>query len=433
MQEYIRSNDDPKIAIVGLGYVGLPLALEFSKHFKVVGFDLNKKRVKSLNENFDNTQEVDFEELKKSKLKTTSDLNQISNSDIYIITVPTPVDKHKKPDMSFLEKASVDIGKHLNKGNIVIYESTVYPGATEDFCVPLIEKNSGLKYNKDFYCGYSPERINPGDKKNNIRNIKKIVSGSTPDIANYINELYKKIIPAGTFLTSAIPVAEAAKVIENIQRDVNIALANELAMIFNKLNLDANEIIDAASSKWNFAPFRPGLVGGHCIGVDPYYLTQKAIEVDYYPEMILAGRKINEKMSEYISNSTLSLLSKKGISSIEAKIGILGMTFKENCPDIRNTKVLDLISSLRKFNCELTVTDCVAKKEDVKKLGISLVSIDEIKNCHAIILAVAHDEYKSINMKHWKKMLNKSGIIIDVKAVYDKNYFKSEGYTHWRL
>ena len=361
----MNPNNKTKLAIIGLGYVGLPLAVEFGKQLSTVGFDINISRIKELKSGYDSTNEVSTEELiKHSNLKLTSNIDDLKNCNIYIITVPTPIDDEKKPDLVPLKNSSRDVAKILKKDDIVIYESTVYPGATEEDCVPILEEMSGLKYNQDFYCGYSPERINPGDKLHRLVSIKKITSGSTPEIATVVDELYQEIITAGTHKTASIKIAEAAKVIENTQRDVNIALINELAIIFNKLNIDTESVLEAAGTKWNFLPFRPGLVGGHCIGVDPYYLTHKALDVGYHPEMILAGRKINDNMAKYIANNVINLMNSKNIQINNSNVLIMGLTFKENCPDLRNTKVIDLINEFKKNQCNVDVYDPWVKDSD---------------------------------------------------------------------
>ena len=423
------------IAVIGLGYVGLPLAVEFSKKYPVVGFDLNLERINELKEGYDRTGEINSKILKSAKNLSLSDKKlSIENANVYIVTVPTPVDKNNTPNLKPLESASQTIGSCLEKGNIVIYESTVYPGATEEVCVPILEEVSNLVYNKGFFCGYSPERINPGDKVNTLINIKKITSGSNAKAAKFVESLYKKIIKAGVFPASSIAVAEAAKVIENTQRDVNIALINELALIFNKLNIDTNEVLEAAGTKWNFLPFRPGLVGGHCIGVDPYYLTHKAVEVGYQPEMILAGRRINDSMGKFIAEQTILKLVKNNVNPSKAKIAILGLTFKENCPDLRNTKVFDIIDNLKKYNCVLMVSDEYAdKKQAVYEFNIKLVNLDGIEKMDAIIIAVGHKKYKELNIKDFKKFLKPNGCVIDVKSIYKVDYFSNTSFTHWRL
>ena len=423
------------IAIIGLGYVGLPLAIEFEKKFKVVGFDTNKKRVLELQNGYDRTNEINKENLLSLKnLKFSSNKDSIDKSNIYIVTVPTPVDNNKVPDLKPLISATKVVGEFIKEDNIIIYESTVYPGCTEEICVPILEKESEMKYNQDFFCGYSPERINPGDRKRSLTKITKITSGSTSEISDFIANLYNEIITAGVFKASSIAVAEAAKVIENIQRDVNIALINELALIFNKLNLDTKEILDAAKTKWNFIPFQPGLVGGHCIGVDPYYLTHKAKEVGYHPEIILAGRKLNDNMGSIIAEKTISELAAKGISTINSKITVFGLTFKENCPDLRNSGVIQIIDSLQKFGCKINVVDSWADyKEAKEKLNIKLQNIKKIKNQDAIILAVAHKEYSALDANTWEKMLNNQGILIDIKSIFSSSYFKNTNIEYWRL
>ena len=371
---------DTKIAIIGLGYVGLPLAIEFSKYFSVIGFDLSEKRVEDLKNGLDINKQTKKEILECSNnLLFTSDMKNISKSNVFIITVPTPVDIHNIPDLSPLKLASEMVGNFLKESDTVIYESTVYPGATEEICVPILEKKSSLKYNTDFFCGYSPERINPGDKKHVITNTVKITSGSNSETAKFVDDLYKKIVKVGTHPAGSIRVAEAAKVIENVQRDVNIALVNELAIIFNKLGIDSIEVFKAAETKWNFIPFRPGLVGGHCIGVDPYYLTHKATEVGYKPDVILAGRRINEGMGSYIADIAISEMTKESINPIDASVAILGITFKENCPDIRNTKVIDIFYKLKEFKSKIFVNDPWADKEEVKNiLKIDLVDLKKL-------------------------------------------------------
>jgi UDP-N-acetyl-D-galactosamine dehydrogenase len=422
------------IAVIGLGYVGLPLAIEFSKKYKTIGFDKNSDRINELNNFNDKTLEVDSSVFKEIDIKFTKDLNDIADCDVYIISVPTPVDKNKKPDMSPLLAASKSVGGILNKGNVVVYESTVYPGATEEFCVPILEKESTLKYNKEFYCGYSPERINPGDKEHSLPSIIKITSGSNDEISEFIDTLYSSIIPAGTHKANSIAVAEAAKVIENIQRDVNIALINELSIIFDKLGLDTNEVLEAAGTKWNFLPFRPGLVGGHCIGVDPYYLTYKSQKIGYQPEMILAGRKINDQMGEYIADTAIFELNKLGINPKDSTIAIFGVTFKENCPDIRNTKVIDIIHHLKLRGCKIVAIDPFANKEEVKlDLDLNLIDLGEISNIDAAIIAVAHDKFIKIKIKEWLKIFKNKGIFIDVKSIKDKYFFENSSISHWRL
>ena len=410
------------ISIIGLGYVGLPLAVEFGKQYPTVGFDINKERIGELNEGIDRTLEVDKAILQEAKfIKFSHDVADLKESNIYIITVPTPVDKYNKPDLTPLRKASETIAKVLKKGDIVVYESTVYPGATEEECVPVLEKFSGLVYNQDFYCGYSPERINPGDKEHTVSKILKVTSGSTPEIAEVVDQLYASIITAGTFKASCIKVAEAAKVIENSQRDINIAFVNELSKIFNLLGIDTQEVLAAAGTKWNFLKFSPGLVGGHCIGVDPYYLAQKAQEVGYHPEIILAGRRLNDSIGAYVADETVKMLVKKQINVSNAKVLIMGITFKENCPDVRNTKVIDIITELQKYYLDLTIVDPWADKASVKHEYnleiINDISESATKEFDGIILAVSHKEFLNMDIKKLKK---ETSVLFDVKGVLPK-------------
>jgi len=406
-----------KIALIGLGYVGLPLAVEFGKKRTVVGFDINQPRINDLKNGVDSTLETTSEELKDAThLSYTTNLNDVADCEIFIITVPTPIDKHKRPDLTPLEKSSGAVGSILKKGDIVIYESTVYPGATEEVCVPILEDQSGLTFNKDFYCGYSPERINPGDKDHRVTTIKKVTAGSTPEIATEVDELYQEIIIAGTHKASSIKVAEAAKVIENTQRDVNIALINELALIFNKLGIDTESVLEAAGTKWNFLPFRPGLVGGHCIGVDPYYLTHKAIEVGHNPEMILAGRRLNDNMGSYVADQVSKLMTKKRIHIVNANVLIMGLTFKENCPDLRNTRVVDLVEEFESFNCNVDVYDpWVNKDEAVYEYNIRPIDAPIEGKYDAILLAVAHDEFKELSLDQIKSFGKDSHVLYDIK------------------
>jgi len=412
-----------KIALIGLGYVGLPLAVEFGKKRTVVGFDINQPRINDLKNGVDSTLETTSEELKDAThLSYTTNLNDVAECEIFIITVPTPIDKHKRPDLTPLEKSSEAVGSILKKGDIVIYESTVYPGATEEVCVPILEKQSGLIFNKDFYCGYSPERINPGDKEHRVTTIKKVTAGSTPEIATEVNELYQEIIIAGTHKASSIKVAEAAKVIENTQRDVNIALINELALIFNKLDIDTESVLEAAGTKWNFLPFIPGLVGGHCIGVDPYYLTHKALEVGYNPEMILAGRRLNDGMGSYVADQVSKRMTKKRIHVVDANILIMGLTFKENCPDLRNTRVVDLVEEFEGFNCNVDVYDpWVDKDEAVHEYGIKPIDQPVEGKYDAILLAVAHDEFKALSLEQIKVFGKDNHVLYDIKYLLDAN------------
>ena len=408
-----------KIALIGLGYVGLPLAVEFGKKRAVIGFDINQTRINDLKNSVDLTLETTSEELKDaSHLSYTANLNDIKDCSIFIVTVPTPIDKYKRPNLTPLEKASESIGSILKKGDIVIYESTVYPGATEEVCVPILEQQSGLKFNKDFYCGYSPERINPGDKKHRVTTIKKVTSGSTPKIAIEVDNLYLEIIIAGTHKASSIKVAEAAKVIENTQRDVNIALINELALIFNKLDIDTESVLEAAGTKWNFLPFRPGLVGGHCIGVDPYYLTHKAIEVGYNPEMILAGRRLNDNMGSYVADQVSKLMTKNRIHVVDANILIMGLTFKENCPDLRNTRVVDLVKEFADFNCHVDVYDpWIDKDEALHEYNIQPIDKPIKGKYDAIILAVSHDEFKALTLEEIRAYGKQSHVLYDIKYI----------------
>jgi len=410
-----------KIAVIGLGYVGLPLAHAFSKKYDVIGFDIAQWRIDELRSGVDRTLELSTEQVNEAvenNMKFTNILEEISDCNIYIVTVPTPIDKHKKPDLTPLLKASESIGKVLKKDDIVIYESTVYPGATEEDCVPILEKVSGLNFNQDFYCGYSPERINPGDKEHTVTKILKVTAGSTPSIGKIVDELYASIITAGTHLAPSIKVAEAAKVIENSQRDINIAFVNELSMIFNRLDIDTNAVLEAAGTKWNFLPFKPGLVGGHCIGVDPYYLTHKAQEVGYNPEIILAGRRLNDNMGIYVANQVIKLMIKKGQKIEGAKVLVLGITFKENCPDIRNSRVIDVIRELQDFGCDVQVSDYWANKEEVKReYNLDLIHSSELNtnNYSAVILAVAHDKYKELSLD------NQEQVIFDIKSVLNSS------------
>jgi len=412
-----------KIALIGLGYVGLPLAVEFGKKREVIGFDINKDRIAQLEKGIDSTLEIIKRELKSAVyLSFTTNTDDLKDCSIFIITVPTPIDKHKRPDLTFLESSSVTVGSVIKKGDIVIYESTVYPGATEEVCVPILEQQSGLIFNKDFYCGYSPERINPGDKKHRIVNIKKVTAGSTPNIATEVDELYQEIIIAGTHKTSSIKVAEAAKVIENTQRDLNIALINELALIFKKLNIDTESVLEAAGTKWNFLPFRPGLVGGHCIGVDPYYLTHKANEAGYYPEMILAGRRLNDNMGSYVADQVSKLMTKKHIHIADANVLVMGLTFKENCPDHRNTRVIDLVEELKSFNCNVDVYDpWINKIQAAHEYKIQPIDKPIQGKYDAIVIAVAHDEFKSLTEKQIRSYGKSSHVLYDIKYLLKAN------------
>ena len=425
-----------KIAIIGLGYVGLPLAVEFGKKYPTTGFDINGPRIASLILGHDSTLEVDEAELKQAtQLSYTTDIEQLKSCNIYIVTVPTPIDSHKRPDLTPLEKASETVGKVLSKGDIVIYESTVYPGATEEVCVPILEKHSGLIFNKDFYCGYSPERINPGDKEHRVTTIKKVTSGSTPEIADTVDNLYKSIITAGTHKASSIKVAEAAKVIENTQRDLNIALMNELAIIFERLGIDTLEVLKAAGTKWNFLPFRPGLVGGHCIGVDPYYLTHKAEILGYHPQVIQAGRRINDGMAAYVAQQTIKQMIRSGTNIRGAKVIVLGLTFKENCSDLRNSKVADLVKELQEFGCEVYVHDPLAETEQaLHEYGITLREWHQLpQNADAIVAAVSHAKYTTQPVANLLAPLKRCGVFIDIKSAYMPEAITATGAYLWRL
>lgn len=409
---------DVSIAVVGLGYVGLPLAVEFGKKFEVAAFDINKKRIAELSDGEDHTLELSKEQILAAGLiKFTSESQDIANANFYIITVPTPVDQHNRPDLTPLIRASETVGKVMKKGDIVVYESTVYPGCTEQDCVPVLERVSGLKFNTDFFCGYSPERINPGDKEHTVTKILKVTSGSTPEVAETIDQVYKSIIVAGTHKASSIKVAEASKVIENAQRDINIAFVNELSKIFNKIGIDTSDVLAAAETKWNFLNFKPGLVGGHCIGVDPYYLAQKAMEVGYHPEIILAGRRVNDGMGPYVASEVVKLMLNKDIGVRNSSILILGFTFKENCPDVRNTKVIDIVKELHAYGADVTIFDPWASPVAVMhEYGVKTYNqYDEVSNMQydAIIMAVAHDQFKEINYKDLRKS---NAVVYDIKS-----------------
>lgn len=404
-----------KICIIGLGYVGLPLAHAFSSKYQVVGFDINQKRIEELNDGFDRTEELTNEQVNeaiKNGMKFSLNIDDIKDCNIFIVTVPTPIDKNNRPDLTPLIKSSQTVGKVLKTNDIVIYESTVYPGVTEEVCVPELEKISGLKFNKDFFCGYSPERINPGDKEHTVTKILKVTSGSTPDVANKVDDLYKSIIKAGTHKASSIKVAEASKVIENTQRDVNIALINELALIFNTMNINTNEVIEAAATKWNFIKLTPGLVGGHCIGVDPYYLTYKAEELGYKPNLILGARQINNGMAKYVAERTIKLMIKKGLQIKDSKVLVLGITFKENCPDVRNTKVVDIVTEMQEYGCIVDIADYWADKAEVKhEYNLDLKENYDFDDYQAIIVAVGHKEYRNLEIS------NDNKVIFDIKSI----------------
>jgi UDP-N-acetyl-D-galactosamine dehydrogenase len=416
---------DAKLAVIGLGYVGLPLAVEFGKKRQVVGFDINQDRIEALKSGCDSTLEVSGEDLRQSRhLTFSTDLRDIKLCSIYIVTVPTPIDKYLRPDLTPLLKASETVGSVLKSGDIVIYESTVYPGCTEEDCVPVLEKISALKFNQDFFVGYSPERINPGDKQHRLTTIKKVTSGSTPEVADSVDNLYREIVDAGTHKASSIRIAEAAKVIENTQRDVNIALMNELSLIFNKLGLDTLEVLEAAGTKWNFLPFRPGLVGGHCIGVDPYYLTHKAQEVGYHPEVILAGRRINDSMGEYVADQTVKCMLAKKIPVLGSRILVLGLAFKENCPDLRNSKASDIVFALKKYAAEVDVYDpWMDQSKVVAEYGFSCLEHFPVDGAYsAVVIAVAHDEFLQIGAEGILRMCAPSAVIFDLKGILPKEH-----------
>ncbi len=419
-----------QIAVIGLGYVGLPLAVEFAKKHKVVGFDINQARVDELSKGHDSTLEVEDENLKDSLelnadkgLQLTTDLQEIKSCNVYIVTVPTPIDRFNRPDLTPLVKASETVGKVISKGDIVIYESTVYPGATEEDCIPVIEKTSGLQFNTDFYAGYSPERINPGDKVNTLLKIKKVTSGSTPQIAEEIDVLYNTILLNGTHKAPTIKVAEASKVIENAQRDLNISFVNELALIFDRLGVDTNDTIEAAGTKWNFIKYRPGLVGGHCIGVDPYYLAFKAESVGYHPEVIKAGRRVNNNMPAFVASKLIKLMVHKGLKILGSKVLLLGVTFKENCPDIRNTKVVNIVSELQEFGCDINIYDPWAEQEEVKmEYGIEIMPRQTdiyAQQYDAVILAVSHEQFMTLDMK--RLLRNEQSVLFDIKGVLPRD------------
>jgi UDP-N-acetyl-D-glucosamine/UDP-N-acetyl-D-galactosamine dehydrogenase len=410
-----------KIGVIGLGYVGLPLAVEFGKHFKTVGFDIKAARVAELKKGKDSTLEVEPAELRAAKfIKYSTNLKDLASCQVYIVTVPTPIDGYKRPDLKPIESASQLIGQVLKKGDVVVFESTVYPGCTEEVAVPILERVSGLKFNKDFYAGYSPERINPGDKQHRLTTIKKITAGSTPEVADFVDSIYASIVKAGTHKASSIRVAEAAKVIENTQRDVNIALINELALIFNRLGIDTEEVLEAAGTKWNFLPFRPGLVGGHCIGVDPYYLTHKAQEIGYHPEMILAGRRINDNMSIYVAERITQLMIKKRIHVKGSRILVMGLTFKENCPDLRNSKVADVINELKRYGAKVDVFDpWVDAEEAVHEYGVRPIRTPAKGKYDAIVMAVAHNQFKEMGLPAIRALAKKPHVLYDIKYVFD--------------
>ncbi|HRP69102.1 MAG TPA: nucleotide sugar dehydrogenase [Turneriella sp.] len=432
----MNTAENQKIAVVGLGYVGLPLAVEFGKKRAVLGFDINAARIAELKVGNDKTLETTSEQLTQAKYLSFSDkLEDLKTCTIFIVTVPTPVDHVNRPDLTPLQKASHTVGTALKPGDIVIYESTVYPGATEEVCVPVLEKTSGLIFNKDFFAGYSPERINPGDKVNTLTKIKKITSGSTPEVANTIDALYSSIIIAGTHKAASIKVAEAAKVIENTQRDLNIALVNELSVIFDRIGIDTLDVLEAAGSKWNFLPFRPGMVGGHCIGVDPYYLTHKAEEVGYNPQVILAGRRINDNMARYVARATIKRMVKNGINVAQATVGVLGVTFKENCPDIRNSKVADLIKELKTWGVQVVAIDPWASADEVQhEYGFSLGEITPSAPVDSLVIAVGHNEFRTLSAQTLRSYVRtERPVIADVKSLYKREELAAQGFTVFRL
>ncbi|MGQ0429729.1 MAG: Vi polysaccharide biosynthesis UDP-N-acetylglucosamine C-6 dehydrogenase TviB [Gammaproteobacteria bacterium] len=411
-----------RIGVIGLGYVGLPLAVEFGRHYDTTGFDVNAARIAELERGRDRTLEVDRRELRAARqLRFTSRLKDLRRCRVFIVTVPTPIDEHKRPDLTPIVRASQSVGQVLKRGDIVIYESTVYPGCTEEICVPILERQSGLRFNRDFYAGYSPERINPGDKQHRLTTIRKVTSGSTPEAADFVDKLYGSIVKAGTHKASSLRVAEAAKVIENTQRDVNIALVNELAMIFNRLGIDTEEVLEAAGSKWNFLPFRPGLVGGHCIGVDPYYLTHKAEQIGYHPEMILAGRRINDNMALYVASQVVRLMTRKRILATGARVLVMGLTFKENCPDLRNSKAADVVRELEGYGARVDVWDpWVNPKEAKHEYGIRPIAKPGRGRYDAIVLTVGHREFKAMKPAEIRRLARPRHVIYDIKYVFRK-------------
>jgi UDP-N-acetyl-D-galactosamine dehydrogenase len=419
----VMKTDELNVAIIGLGYVGLPLAVEFGKKLAVIGFDINAGRIAALQAGHDSTLEISDEELRESpKLSFSCDKNDLRICDVFIVTVPTPIDNANQPDLTPLQKASEMIGGVIKKGATVVYESTVYPGCTEEVCIPIIEKASGLKFNVDFFAGYSPERINPGDKEHRVNTIVKVTSGSTPEVANFVDNLYRQVVTVGTHKASSIKVAEAAKVIENTQRDVNIALINELALIFNKLGIDTLEVLEAAGSKWNFLPFRPGLVGGHCISVDPYYLTHKAQQIGYHPEVILSGRRINDGMGAYVAEQTMKLMMRKRIAIADSKVLIMGLTFKENCPDLRNTRVVDIIAELTQYHIHVDVLDPWVDAAEAKhEYGIDVIKTPKAGDYDAIILTVPHHQFKAMSAAQIRAYGKPNHILYDVKYVLAKD------------
>ncbi|RKL68222.1 GDP-mannose dehydrogenase [Salipaludibacillus neizhouensis] len=423
-----------KIGVVGLGYVGLPVAVAFGQEHKIIGFDINEHRISTLKQNQDYTNEVESHELEKANVEFTTEASRLSECDFIIVAVPTPINENKQPDLTPLEKSSATVGKNLSKGTIVVFESTVYPGATEEVCIPILEKESGLKAGEEFFVGYSPERINPGDKEHTFRTIMKVVSGQTPEVLDIVAEVYESVVTAGVYKASSLKVAEAAKVIENTQRDLNIALMNELSLIFDRMGIDTKEVLAAAGTKWNFLPFAPGLVGGHCIGVDPYYLTHKAESIGYHPEMILAGRRINDRMGKHIATSLIKEMIHKNMAVQGAKVTVLGLTFKENVPDLRNSRVIDVINELEEFGVDVQVTDPYAvPKEAKEEYGIDLVNYEELKPSEAVVLAVPHQYYLDKGWQQFDTLLkHRKGIVMDVKGSLN-NKTCPDAITLWRL
>ncbi len=424
-----------KIAVIGLGYVGLPLLIAFSKHFQVIGFDTNNEKLNDLKNGIDENKEIEVDELSSLNCVLTSNVNELKNVNFFIIAVPTPIDNYKNPDLSHIEKATILVGQNIPEGSIVVYESTVYPGVTEEFCIPLLEKESGLKNRKDFYVGYSPERINPGDKGHSLKNIIKVVSAQTESSLDIISKVYGKIVKAGIFRAKSIKVAEAAKVIENTQRDINVALINELAILFSKLRIDTKEVLEAASTKWNFLHFTPGLVGGHCIGVDPYYLSFKAREINYYPDMINAGRKINDNMGFFVGEQILETLLKNHHKHINFKVVLFGISFKENVADSRNSRVIDIYNYLVQHNIDVQIFDPIVNTKEVKKYyGIDLIKFEEVNNIDAAIFCVAHNCFKEIDLLKLKsKMAGDNPFIFDIKWIFNRESIEKLGYRYWRI
>jgi len=423
-----------KVSVVGLGYVGLPVAIAFGKIGKTIGFDISPKRIEELQNGFDRTLEVEAEELRDAQVVFTNNVSDLSLADFHIIAVPTPIDQARQPDIKTLLRASKLVGSRLKHGDIVVYESTVYPGATEEDCVPLLEAESGLRCGKDFFVGYSPERINPGDKEHTFSTITKVVSGQTPEICDIVAEVYGSVVSAGVHRAPSIKAAEAAKVIENTQRDLNIALMNELSVIFERMGIDTLDVLEAAETKWNFLPFRPGLVGGHCIGVDPYYLTHKAEKLGYHPDVILAGRRINDGMGEFIGTQCVKHMIKSGKPVKGAKLAVMGLTFKENCPDLRNSKVIDVINSLKSFGVDVLVHDPMADKEHAKAVyQVDLIETEALTDLDAVIFAVAHKEYRNLSLETLQQWLKPEGALFDIKGIFDRALFTSENMTYWRL